>query len=486
MQNTFSLKANAFFVKCLLLLCLFIYAAITWYSISIIGSTSGSRFLVIIPPLIIGLLLLLIGYIANKYMSKIVFTISLITLAFSIRLIWILNIPTPIESDFAMMYYSAVQAAKGDFSFAQNTYYTSWVYQLGFTMYQAFIIKLFGESPTLLKILNVAYCTGTTLLVYMITSKVFNEWSGRIAGVIYSLYIPSIIMSSVLTNQHLATFFFYLGFYILITKGLSHKYMWIFIGIFLSLGDIIRPLGALILIAVTIYTFLQGILGKSKQSVFHSIKKLVGIFIIFYLVHYIISYILISTGVTQYPLSNRDPLWKFTVGFNHDTKGGYSEEDAEYITSIEIGEERTVAEKKLIQERIADPKKVLSLFKDKFILMWADYDSAPMWSLFGLENKDNDIITLKDNLIKYERYIYVTTFLFGILSLLYLIITKQNETPYTLFLLLIIGYVAIHFLIEYQTRYRYFIVPSFTIIQSYGLYICHILITKRNSIQGLK
>ena len=397
MQNTFSLKANAFFVKCLLLLCLFIYAAITWYSISIIGSTSGSRFLVIVPPLIIGLLLLLIGYIANKYMSKIVFTISLITLAFSIRLIWILNIPTPIESDFAMMYYSAVQAAKGDFSFAQNTYYTSWVYQLGFTMYQAFIIKLFGESPTLLKILNVAYCTGTTLLVYMITSKVFNEWSGRIAGVIYSLYIPSIIMSSVLTNQHLATFFFYLGFYILITKGLSHKYMWIFIGIFLSLGDIIRPLGALILIAVTIYTFLQGILGKSKQSVFHSIKKLVGIFIIFYLVHYIISYILISTGVTQYPLSNRDPL-----------------------------------------------------------------------------------------LIKYERYIYVTTLLFGILSLLYLIITKQNETPYTLFLLLIIGYVAIHFLIEYQTRYRYFIVPSFTIIQSYGLYICHILITKRNSIQGLK
>lgn len=118
--------------------------------------------------------------------------------------------------------------------------------------------------------------------------------------------------------------------------------------------------------------------------------------------------------------------------------------------------------------------------------MWADYDSAPMWSLFGLENKDNDIITLKDNLIKYERYIYVTTLLFGILSLLYLIITKQNETPYTLFLLLIIGYVAIHFLIEYQTRYRYFIVPSFTIIQSYGLYICHILITKRNSIQGLK
>lgn len=48
------------------------------------------------------------------------------------------------------MYNSAIQATKGDFSFAQDDYYTSWVYQLGFTMYQAFIIKLFGEGPFLL------------------------------------------------------------------------------------------------------------------------------------------------------------------------------------------------------------------------------------------------------------------------------------------------------------------------------------------------
>ncbi|MBM6648594.1 glycosyltransferase family 39 protein [Bacillus sp. RIT 809] len=485
MQSTFFLKLNTFFVKCLLILCLIISAAITFQSIVVTREYTNTRLLIILPVIIIlGLLLLFIGYISNKYMSKMVFTISLIILAFSIRLIWVFNVQTPIESDFAVMYNSAIQATKGDFSFAQSTYYTSWVYQLGFTMYQAFIIKLFGEGPFLLKFLNVLYCTGTTFLVYKLTSHIFNEWSGRIAGLLYALYIPSIVLSSVLTNQHLAVFLFYLGFYLLVTKGLSHKYMWIFIGLSLSVGDLMRPLGAIILIAITIYIFLQGILGQSKQNIFNSIKKLCGIFIVFYLVHYIVSYAFISAGITQYPLSNRDPLWKFTVGFNHETKGGYSAADAGYIMSFDIGEERTAAEKKLIQERIADPKQVLSLFGDKFTLMWADFDSAPMWSLLSLEKTDPDMITLKDTLTKYEKYMYITAMLFCTLALLYLIVTKQNNTHYTLFLLLIIGYITVHFLIEYQTRYRYFIIPSFTMIQGYGLYLCYRLISKRKVSKG--
>lgn len=139
-------------MKILLVLCLIISGAITWHSVAVIKEHDDTRLLVLVPVLIlIGLVFLLFGYISNKYMSKLAFSISLIILTFSIRLIWVLNIQTPVETDFAMMYHSAIQAAKGDFSFAQNTYYTSWVYQLGFTMYQAFIIKLFGEGTFLLK-----------------------------------------------------------------------------------------------------------------------------------------------------------------------------------------------------------------------------------------------------------------------------------------------------------------------------------------------
>ncbi|MED2935633.1 glycosyltransferase family 39 protein, partial [Bacillus wiedmannii] len=184
------------------------------------------------------LLIISLTYIVNKYFSKVTFIALLAICVFTLRRIWILKISTPIESDFAVMYNSAVQAAQGDYSFTSSAYYTAWVYQLGFTMYQAFIIDLLGNNTFILKFCNVLYCTGTTLLVYGITTKVFNEWTGRIAGILYAFFIPSILMSSVLTNQHLATFLFYLGFYLLVKKGLDDRHNWIFVGSALAVGDL--------------------------------------------------------------------------------------------------------------------------------------------------------------------------------------------------------------------------------------------------------
>ncbi|MGG2063305.1 ArnT family glycosyltransferase [Bacillus sp. S14(2024)] len=460
--------------KFLIVLCLIIFAFAIWNSYWAIKEVLQVRTL-ISGPIIISImaLLILLSYLANKFLSRVTFILLLIVCAFTIRFIWIIKIPTPLESDFAVMYESAVQAAKGDFSFTTSSYYTTWVYQLGFTMYEAFVVKLFGDSTFILKLLNILYCTGTTLFVYGITSKVFNEWSGRIAGILYAFYIPSIVMSSILTNQHLATFLFYLGFYLLVTKGLSSKYMWTFIGAILSFGDVMRPLGMLILLAVAIYLFLDGFLGKDKQTMFNTTKKFVGIIIVFYTVHYLISASFMAAGITKYPLSNRDPLWKFVLGFNYETKGTYSTEDANRVMSLEIGEERTVEEKKIIKERLADKEKVLELFGDKFAYMWGDIDASGYWSL-GQLNKEN----LKDKSMEYEKYIYVATMLFGLVGLLSLLVQKEKNLQYTLFLLLIIGYVCVHFLIEVQTRYRYFIIPSFFIIQSYGIYITHQLIQK--------
>ena len=54
----------------------------------------------------------------------------------------------------------------------------------------------------------------------------------------------------------------------------------------------------------------------------------------------------INVGITQYELSNRDPLWKFVCGFNHDTKGTYSEEDSNYLGQFGgIGKEKEKGQK---------------------------------------------------------------------------------------------------------------------------------------------
>ncbi|MGG0277006.1 ArnT family glycosyltransferase [Bacillus rhizoplanae] len=462
-------RLNSLLAKCLVFLCLLIFAFTIWSSYLTVKETLSVRTLISGPIVIIIMILLILPtYLCNKYLSKTAFIILLTLCTFTLRFIWILKIPTPIESDFALMYRSAVQAAHGDYSFSSSPYYTAWVYQLGFTMYQAFIINVFGNHIFILKLLNVLYCTGTTICIYSITSNIFNEWTGRIAGLLYTFFIPSIMMSSVLTNDHLATFLFYLGFYLLVSKRFYSKYTWIFVGITLAFGDIIRPLGSFILLAVIIYLFLHGFLGKDKKTMFTTTKKLIGILFVFYAVHYLVSSAFIATGVTKYPLSNRDPLWKFVVGLNHETTGLYSTSDAEQIMSLEIGEERKKLEMRLIKERIADKEKLFTLFGDKFSYMWGGLDSAGYWSLNQLNKKE-----LADTAMEYEKYIYIATMLFGMIGLLYLLFTKQKNLQYTLFLLLVIGYISIHFLIEIQTRYRYFIIPSFFIIQSYGIYVIH-------------
>jgi len=416
----------------------------------------------------ISILVIVLAYIANKYLSRLQFITALCILAFCVRLIWITTIPTPVESDFLIMYNGALHAAKGDYAFAQQPYFTTWVYQLGFTMYESLIIKLFGAGTIALKSLNILYCTGLTVLTYLIASKVFNEWCGRIAGIMYALNISNILYGSVLTSQHLAVFLFYLTCYLLIAKFSTNNYSWIFIGITLTLGDIIRPLGYFFLIAIAIYILLKVLLEMDKTNRINATKRLFGVIIVFYLFHSIISYSFIAAGVTQYPLNDRDPLWKFVLGLNHETFGIYSQADENRIMSIENINQRQHEEWNIIKERTDDKIDLLQLFYMKFTIMWGSVDGSGEWSLSTLKE-----LELERNLMKHECLIYISAMLFGIIGLVSLISKNNASFQYTLLLLLIIGYVLVHLLIEIQTRYRYEIIPSFTVVQSYGVYITY-------------
>ncbi len=412
-------------------------------------------------------LLIIITIVIFKFLSNKEFITILIVVSFSARFIWIMSFPTEPISDFIIMYKGALQASQGIFDFSNTTYYTSWVYQLGFTMYQALIIKLFGENILILKLFNVIFSTSTCLLIYLITKSIFNEYSARAAGFIYALNIPSIFLSSVLTNQYLATFLFTLGFYILILKYNKSISTGIWVGIILSLANIIRPLGSIILIAVILFILLNHFIGKNKEEKIKSIKVFSLLIASYYLVSIIISYTFIFTGVTEYKLTNRDPLWKFVTGLNYESNGQYSKKDMDFLSNYPIGSsERTDQQMKLIEQRISDKGHLFKLFTNKFSRMWGDLDSSTNWSL-GQLNKN----TINSLLQKFERYFYISTLIFGIIAILYLLINSNLYSNYILFILFIIGYVLIHIVIEIQPRYRFEVTPSLVIFQGFGLAI---------------
>lgn len=408
----------------------------------------------------------MLAYFAYRHLQEEqAFVFFIACIAFGIRFMWVLLVDTNPVSDFHIMYDAAVKMSVGDFSYNDSDYFQAWTYQLGFTMYQALMIKLFGTSLLPLKILNVLWCTGITVLVYKIGRMIFNEFAAKFASITYCFFVPSIVMSSVLTNQHLATFLFYLAFYYLLKNLTPSWKVSICTAVLVSLGNLIRPLGAVILLSILLYVVIYLIVLK-KQSIKKGIGFVVIFFTTYFAVFYFVSLLAVSTGISHAPLVNHDPMWKFVLGFNHDTEGAFSEEDFKKVTQYPLGEERTRIEKEMVQERLSDLGKLSGLFLSKLRLMWSEVD-ALYWSL-----NTASVSHLFSMIHTYSYITYFVIMLILFISVDLLIISRQDmDQKYLFFIILILGYMGVHLLIEVQQRYRYFIMPSMILIEGYGAYM---------------
>ncbi|RAV19324.1 glycosyltransferase family 39 protein [Paenibacillus contaminans] len=457
-------------------------------------------------------LIILAAHVLTKYTADWVYIALLAALAAGIRIVWVLSVDTQPVSDFLDMHTAAVQAAGGDFSFGENEYFSRWVYQLGFTMYEALLVRLFGDSLLVLKAFNIAWSVGTAIVIYATASKAFNRFCGRAASLLYALYVPNIIMCSVLTNQHISTFLFFLGLCLAVHKGLTSRTGWLWIGLCFGAANLMRPLGSFFLIGLIAYVVLFKLFPWQKGRTIGAASRLLGVIAVYMLVQQAAGYALIQSGVTTLPLSSQEPYWKFMVGLNRETTGGWSYDDDQYVIKYKLGEERNAAELALFKERLVDKEQVLRLFVDKFAFMWGREDTAPVWSMWQIERP-----YLKEQLVESERIGYFMLMAAGVIAMAALLFgyrgsgstfagsagvkdegsrlsSEKSMTPHPqgtgsqltsdtphparvpaaqLFLILLLGYAALHIVIEIQTRYRYDIMPCVFIMQSYGIYVCY-------------
>ncbi|MCQ6278666.1 glycosyltransferase family 39 protein [Bacillus sp. EB600] len=455
-----------------LVICGFVmFLSISFFSFRSLTPVFSSKIVMIAEVFFFLCFIAIISYLINRFLTTRRYLILLIILGVGIRITWVLLIKTMPASDFSIMYESAKQAANGDYSFISNDYFSSWVYQLGFTYYEALVIKLFGDHIIVLKLLNVFFSMGTAIIIYQITKNVFNEFSARTAALLYTFYIPSIIYCSVLTNQHLSTFLFFLGMYFLVVKGLSARNNWILIGLAIGLGNIMRPAGSFFLLAICMYTLFYQIFPLRKKKSINFTTRLIGVLAVYFLVQQLVSTGLIYSGLSDKPLSNQNPYWKFAVGLNYYSNGTWNLDDQNYVGKFKLGKERNEAELSLIKERLQDKKKISTLFVNKFIAFWSDPDASISWALDKIDKPD-----LKQFLFKYERIIYISSCLFAIGSIT--LIRKRNEFSPILYILLS-GYVAVHLMVEIQTRYRFDILPVLIIFAGYGVDRFHLFIQKQ-------
>ncbi len=399
------------------------------------------------------------------------FGLLLFLISFIVRLVFIIVFNFPQVYDFATLLDASHMFSNGDYSFNQWFHFHTWGYQTGFVIYQGFLLKLF-HSEFLLKLLNILYSSLLVLFVYKLSRRISDEKSARVVSILYMVFPFYLFLNTVLVNSHLATLLMYLGILFLIKKEKSFK-DYVIAGLLIALGNIIRPEGIIVVLTLLVYEFF--LFDKSK--LLNTLVRISSFLIIYFSIGFISSFLVIKSGVNPSGLENKDPLWKFILGFNYETCGYYNDDDSKYQVDRET-------EINIIKERaLGDLSRTGSLMLCKIDHFWLEsgleletgsFNDKSM-NVFGINIKFSDISNEAMSFNKDINIFILFMFLLGI------VVNRKKISNEVLFLLIMTVITFFVFLfIEIQPRYMYFIHVSLFILASLGIKSIYEFIRKYN------
>ncbi len=385
-------------------------------------------------------------------------------------ILWLDSIPV---QDFNTMYQAALQLARGDHGYLQNTYFFNWAYQSAFVAYEALVIRLFGEGLLPLQLLNALWMAGTAVLVYRIAARLAGEKAAVAVGVLYTLYPAPLFLAGVLTNQHLSVFLFYCGVYVLLG---GKKLCWFRAagaGALIAFGNAMRPIGIIPLLACVIWAVLDA-MGKRDWK-----KLLMGAATAasYAVVGLLLSALIVGSGVNPNGLANNQPMWKFVVGLNQDSSGCWNRADYEQFivpsgadpAGMDSAMRREVAERLSV-----GPAKIVGLALRKSAVMWAG-DEDLYWGFGHLEPDGTAIAGLSWTSVQLlfasvDKGIYLLAFGLALWGLVRRLRRQGTLLGADLVpVLLLCGYYAVHLMVEVQVRYRYFLMPCIFVLAATAL-----------------
>ena len=402
-----------------------------------------------------------------KHFGLILFAVSLI-----IRLIFIMVANFEQVYDFKTLLEASEMFAKGDYSFNTWYHFHTWGYQTAFVIYQGVLLKLFN-SIFILKLLNVIYSSLIVVIVYKLGLKISkNEKSSRIVSMLYMIFPFYLFLNSVLLNSHLATLLSYIGIFFLLKEEPKYK-DYLFGGILIALGNLIRPEGIIIVLTVIIYKLIT----LKKEN----IKKIIISLLIFLSSYFILcngaSFLVKVSNINPSGLQNKDPLWKFLLGFNYESCGYYVEDDARFQVSKEI--EMNEIKRRALEDPIRTGKLMVCKV-DRFWLSSGLEDEMgsfndKSFNILGINIKFSRIKDMAIILNKGINIIILTLMLLG------LFVNRKNIKNEVLFLLIMILITfGIYLFIEIQPRYLYFVHVSVFALATLGInYIQELKIKKK-------
>ena len=399
------------------------------------------------------------------------FGLLLFLISFIVRLVFIIVFNFPQVYDFATLLDASHMFSRGDYSFNQWFHFHTWGYQTGFVIYQGFLLKLF-HSEFLLKLLNVLYSSLLVLFIYKFSKKISDEKSARVVSLLYMIFPFYLFLNTVLVNSHLATLLMYVGILFLIKKEKSFK-DYIIAGILISLGNIIRPEGIIVVLALLVYEFFL----FDKSRFVNTFIRVCSFLIVYFSIGFISSFLVIKSGVNPSGLENKDPLWKFILGFNYETCGYYTDDDSKYQVDRET--EISIIKDRALGDLPRTGKLMLCKIDHFWLSSGLDLETGSFndksMNILGINIRFSDISDIAMDFNQSVHMFILVMFFIGIF------VNRKKISNEVLFLLIMCFITFFVFLfIEIQPRYMYFIHVSLFIIASLGVKCIYEFIKKYN------
>ena len=373
----------------------------------------------------------------KRWIKENKFIIFLFLFSFIIRLGVIVLVETPIISDFKMMYDAALEIVNGTDSYKSMSYFITWGYQIGHVLYQAVLLNIIN-SVFFLKFVNCIITSLTVVFVYLISRRICSDRSAKISSVLYSIFLFPLLLNTVLTNQFLPVLLILIALYILLNINFKKKFIVssVVVGILLGLSNIFRSETIVIIFSILLYF---GFLFITKVDW----KKLIISFLIIFMGYYVVfngtSLLLKATGVSPSGLDILNSSWKFVVGFNYESNGMYTDEDASLYSR-----DSEAADKEAIK-RITQFEKIPLHFLKKTKVLWFNSDLS--WSI-SMDEAYYKILNIINQL---------WIILFNILAVCsaFRFVKLKFDKEHVLMCLILLVYFGVYLLIEVMPRYAY-------------------------------
>lgn len=418
-----------------------------------------------------------------------------ILISASIRLWVIANLPIAPSSDYQTYYQVADLLSKGLLSSSgYSGYIAQFPHVIGYPFILSLIFRITGPSVMAGLYLNLVASLISVYLTYRIARTLTGRLGGLIALVVAAFWPSQILYGTILASEPVFACMLLLSIWLFIylyryPVSLGNRegsiFLCVILGLSIALAGVVRPMSLIFLVAVVLcmLPFVKRfnrnekmLNGKFTRASCQGWFLVLVVSLTFLISNQLISTSISNTITYKLPSSGVSFGYNLMVGTNIEAQGAWNQQDAEFFAKeFSLTNSPQAAHKASIDialQRIkTDPVGVSNLALEKFTFLWGNDDYAEMWTTIFLEQQGAltpERLNIIGQFTKWNDYFYLFSVFFSAILGIQLFRRKEIGPEYAL-ILLFIGTVILHLVLETQNRYHYFILPIFMILASMSI-----------------